>query len=393
MSTDQLRNLRELPTTMMWRGVYDPTIQYIKNDIVIASDNAAYICISTIVVLGQDPITSLDWFLFTGTVSYIHTIKLNGITNSGSSTQPILNNAGVNKITAGNRITLGGTAQNRIINSTALSGLIEGLGISIVGSEITNTGIRSIGVGGGLYLESPPPNVKISMSNVLSVTVGNGIENSGTAQNPIIENMYVRSASLTDITNTGTPNDLILTSPSVQTIANIDGSVQIMGLFDTRVLSCIQVPLLLKICAGSTITPVGWPAVGQGSGNLNFLCISEIINRSLEFGAPATMYVNLSSVCVRIGGAGPLVNAKGKISAVDSTTGTIINVGLIGTPQTSFASYPFDMSFGTVIMDITVLRAQGMRALTGFNFQPASPNQSYSLLAFGDINVVWVQQP
>ena len=391
--TDPLRVLRELPTTMMWRGAFDATIQYIKNDVVIsATNNATYICIDSVALIGEDPSTSSIWFLFTGTVNYIHTLHLEGLTNVGTASTPILKNDGVVGITAGEGVILTGTAQNRVVNDSAIVGFIAGQGILVNGSEITNDGIISIGTGGGLYLETPPPNAKLSQNNILSVTAGAGIQNVGTAQNPILENDWVRSASLVNIMNTGSANDLVLESDSVQTIANTDGSVQISGFLQNREIGCVEVPTQIQICTPSSIVPVGWPVTNTGGGvsaELNFTCISGLMNSSLAGGATAFVTLNLSSICIRVNN-GTVANLKGEIFLLDSTTSSSVYIGNVATNAAPSTAYPFDMSFGTYSFTIDLLRAAGMRALTGIQFFPTVAfTQTWSLLAYGPIYGVW----
>lgn len=392
--TDPLRVLRELPTTMMWRGLFDPIIQYIRNDVVISAiNNATYICFADVALLGEDPTTnSTNWFLFTGIVNFIHTLKLEGLTNVGTASVPILKNEGVVEMTAGKGVILTGTLQNRIVNDSAIVGFIEGQGILVNGSEITNDGIRSIGTGGGLYLEIPPPTAKLSQNNILSVTAGAGIQNVGTAQNPILENDWVRSASFVNITNTGTANELVLESASVETISNTDGSVQISGLLQNRVIGCLQVPLPITILQNPfSVVPVGWPVINSGgvSAELNFPCFSSLMNSSLANGASAYVTINLSSICIRVNG-GTVGLLKGEIFLLDSTTSSKFNIGNLSTNNSSSVAYPFDMSFGTYSFTIDLLRATGMRALTGIAFFPTIANpQTWSLLSYGSIFGVW----
>lgn len=394
--SENLNTIVSFPTTMQWFGTFDNTLQYIKNDVVIDSnDKATYLCTATSASIGVDPSLSQDWYLFTGTVSGIHTVDvIGGLSNVGTATQPTIQNDGVRTVVAGSNVFLSGTPQNRVINSIGINAFTAGLGISVLGNEITNSGIRTIGTGGGVYLETPPPNAKISMSNILSVTAGAGLSNIGTAQNPIIENEGVRSLSLVDIQNTGTSQDALLSNAGVISLVNTDGSLQITGSSSVTV-SCLTSPQTIKL--GSYLTmvpsnwPTNWPVIPTLYATLSFTPASSLLTNSITNGIPAFITVNLNSICIRVSGAITVLNERGVILALDSTTSTSVVVGTIGISNSITAIYPFDMSFGTISFNSSLLTNAGLKTITGFAFLPSVNGQIWNLLSYGDICGTWTK--
>ena len=77
--------------------------------------------------------------------------------------------SGVQSITAGTNITLGGTSTDPIINSTA-----------------TTTGVSSLTAGTGISVSSSTGAITVGNTGVLSLTAGTNVSLTGTAQNPTI---------------------------------------------------------------------------------------------------------------------------------------------------------------------------------------------------------------
>jgi hypothetical protein len=116
--------------------------------------------------------------------------------------------SGVQSITAGTNITLGGTSTDPIINSTAtttgVSSLTAGTGISVSSSTgavtVGNTGILSLTAGTGVSITSGT-SPTISATGVQSVSAGTNISITGTATNPIINTPLIPTGSLLNINN------------------------------------------------------------------------------------------------------------------------------------------------------------------------------------------------
>jgi hypothetical protein len=103
---------------------------------------------------------------------------------------------GVQSITAGTNITLGGTPTNPIINSTAGS-----------------SGVSSLTAGAGLKVDSTTGAINIVNTGVITLTAGSNISITGTLSDPVINSTStgVQSVSAgTNTTITGTPTNPII---------------------------------------------------------------------------------------------------------------------------------------------------------------------------------------
>lgn len=117
--------------------------------------------------------------------------------------------SGVQSITAGTNITLGGTASDPIINSTAtttgVSSLTAGSGISVSSSTgaitVGNTGVLSLTAGTNVSLTGTATNPVVNASGVQTVSAGTNISITGTATNPIVNASLIPSGSVLDINN------------------------------------------------------------------------------------------------------------------------------------------------------------------------------------------------
>ena len=388
--SERLDTLVRFPTTMNWFGEYDSLQQYIKNDVIVdLADKQTYICIETSAIIGEEPSTSPNWFLFTGSVGGIHTVDIgDALSNVGSATQPIIQNDGVRKVVAGNAVFLSGTPQNTIINSIAVSGFINGLGISINGDEITNSGIRTLGTGGGLYLETPPPNAKISQSNILSVAASSGVTNIGTAQNPILENDYVRSLGLVYLTNNGTASDILLANGGVESIANTDGTLEITGT-TTVTIACPSAPESILFASNTTMVPSNWPVVGNPNisppptGNISFTLASPLLQSAITNNISYTVTIDMSAICIRAGGAIAPIQTTNAVILYDSTTSKGVSIHLQRINVS--ATLPIEISFGVLSFDTAFLVANGLTTITSLKFSPYTTNQQWNLLSYGSI--------
>lgn len=115
------------------------------------------------------------------------------ITIGGTSTSPIINNAGVTSLTAGTNITLSGSTGAVTISASGGGGgtvtsVSAGTGISITGTSsdpiVSNTGIISITAGTGLSAtQVTPGNPTLNNEGVLELTAGSNITITGTKSN------------------------------------------------------------------------------------------------------------------------------------------------------------------------------------------------------------------
>jgi hypothetical protein len=375
----QLETLRLLPTTMQWRGIFNSETQYLKNDIVVGgTTRRTYVCIVVAATLGFTDPTPPEWYEFTGGTSGIHSLDLGaGLSNSGTATSVILDNAGVIDVIAGSNIFLSGTAQNRIVNSLSLTGFIAGLGITTAGSNITNNGIQTIRTGGGLFA-SPGPDVQLNLNNILSVSTSVGISNVGTALNPIIENTWVRTLTLIDIANTGTTTDPILRNNGVESITNVDGSVQITP--SPLTLSCKTVPQSIKIFDASTVSFTGWPMTTGNVAFLNFTVISPLILSAFSTAAVASVIFNMSAFNFKLSSA--LGISPINVYVYDSTTNYTLFVQRINrTSETTVAN----IGLGEFSVSIPACIASGLTQISGLKFTPTTQLNPYSFapLAYG----------
>jgi len=103
--------------------------------------------------------------------------------------------SGVQSITAGTNITLGGTSADPIINSTA------------------TTGVSSLTAGTGISVSSATGAITVGNTGVLSLTAGTNVSLTGTAQNPIVSASYTPPTSGTVFDFAG---GLVLTIPANQ---------------------------------------------------------------------------------------------------------------------------------------------------------------------------------
>jgi len=387
--SENVNTLTLFPTTMNWLGTFDPLVQYLKNDVVIdTTDKATYVCLETSAALGVDPFLSPEWFLFTGTVAGVHTVDIiDGLSNVGSATQPIIQNDGAINLIAGSNIFLSGTAQNIIINSIAMSGFIDGLGIaSYVSGEITNDGIRTIGTGGGLYLETPPPDAKISQNNILSVTTGAGITNINTAQNPVLENDWVRGLTLINIGNAGTAEDPLLTNAGVESVTNTDGTLQITGSHVQRTIACSAATETVLIANLSTMVPVGWRVVDANKAYINFTLASPLLQSAITNNVSYNVSIDLSAIIIRVQGGLIQYQSSNRILLYDATTNNYFS---FHTQYISgLANLPIEISLGVLYFNSSYLVSNGLTTITGIAFVPntdTSISRAWELKSYGSI--------
>ena len=116
--TTQLETLRQFPLTMQWRGEWDITTQYVKNDVAISSvDRVIYVLLITSELGGKDPSINSNWFPVTApTTGVTDLVAENGVENTRSGTNPILENTGIITVRPGSNVSITGTASNPVVN-------------------------------------------------------------------------------------------------------------------------------------------------------------------------------------------------------------------------------------------------------------------------------------
>lgn len=387
MSTS-LDALIALPTTMMWRGLWEVTEQYVKNEVVVSPlDNRTYILIDTASLDGLDPSLNPAWYVFTGLGGAgINTLQTGtGITNVGSNTNPILQNSGVIEVKQGTGgISITGTPNNPIINCLGISTFNQGLGILINGNEIINDGIRHIGVGGGLVI-SGLFDKTLNTNGIISITEGSGISNIGTAQSPILDNIGVTQLTtpVGGLTLSGTTGSITCSNNGVLTLT-AGTNITIVG----NTIST-PAPILCKLFDSITSSS-GFPIVKPNSQNgiINFTVTSSFFNSCMLNGAPdpnGMFAIDLSSISFYTYGDTILSTLSLIIIALDSTTNTSVQIG-------NNRSYPFNPvafypTIGTINITVSQLRAAGLRSLTGLRF--STINATYLLTSTGPVTAVY----
>ena len=163
--------------------------------------------------------------------------------------------SGVQSITAGTNITLGGTSADPIINSTATTGvtsLTAGSGISVSSATgaitVGNTGVLSLTAGTNVSLTGTAQNpiINSTSTGVQSLTAGSGVVLTGTAQNPIVSASYSPPTSGTIFDFAGGPvvvipvnqinecviiNSLPTAPPTIQIVMNVPNYTALVAQF------------------------------------------------------------------------------------------------------------------------------------------------------------------
>jgi hypothetical protein len=237
-----LERLQVLPDAMNWRGVWNNTTQYYRNDVVLSpADTATYIALNVSTFGGSDPsVVPTDWLVLApATAGVIGLTAGPGIAIGGTPTLPIVSNTGILSATAGPGITNTGTATNpKFENTGVLSLSVATPGLSSTGGNnptITNTGVLSVVGGAGVQvtgtniptiintgvlgltatapglLLTPNPTLQtpqLTNTGVLTLGVGGGLALGGTPQNPTLTLTATSSppvmSLITSVSNPGT---------------------------------------------------------------------------------------------------------------------------------------------------------------------------------------------
>ena len=110
------------------------------------------------------------------------TVDGDGLLVNQSTGAVEIKNTGVTELLAGTGISVSSSFGSITINNTGITSLSAGTGISVSGSTITNTGITSLTAGAGISVSGST----ITNNGVRSVTAGTNVTVTGTANNPII---------------------------------------------------------------------------------------------------------------------------------------------------------------------------------------------------------------
>lgn len=153
-----------------------------------------------------------------------------GTSVTGTAANPVVNNTGVLSVSAGTNVTVTGTAANPVINSTAAGvtavtasppisssggptpnithdastvtpGTYNPAGISVdayghITAAVTATVVASVGAGPGISITGTSTNPIVNNTGVLSVSAGTGTSVTGTAANPVVNNTGVLGVSV-----------------------------------------------------------------------------------------------------------------------------------------------------------------------------------------------------
>ena len=229
-----LERLGLLPNGMNWRGDWDVAEQYFLNDVVRSPANLSSYILNGRDALrgGVDPTLNPDWVeLSSATTGVIQVNAGAGITIAGTATVPVVENDGILSITAGNAgITVVGGAGapplNAVISNSGVLGITNGLGINVTGTAqqpiINNNGVRTLTAGAGMVVNNADPNNPVVVNGGVTSIVdgGAGI----TITNPTgpavtITNDGVLSVTAgTGISVTGTAQNPVINSSAVSPI-------------------------------------------------------------------------------------------------------------------------------------------------------------------------------
>lgn len=379
-----LERLADFPNMMNWRGTWLSTEQYIQNDVVISPLTvSAYILLDTTFLSGTDPSTNTAWTELAPSATGIFQITQGiGITVT-DSVGPItqITNDGVLSVIAGANISVDNTdPQNPVISSTALTGVTAGNGISIGGLSfaptITNTGVRTLAVGPGLFISDDKNNPSIGTIAVLSITQGNGILVTG-GQVATVTNDGVTSivaGAGINVNNTD-PRNPIISNLGILTLTE-GPNISITGTATNPIVSA-KVPEITQVSQASDITPIAPQPTPVGA--LCKIAISgvatDIFRDYINNGPPdatGIFLLDLTSFNLFLSASTPVApNEKITVVLIDdvTTAPTPILFALNDIVMNSTAnSYPFQIRPSQTLFNITTLRTTGFRNPTSIGF-------------------------
>lgn len=202
-----LQRLAALPQMMAWRGEWNATDEFFRNNIVVdptTTGSYVYTGFSASISGGLPPSQVIGPSIWTavGTnvAAGVQVVREGaGIIVDGSDTTPTINNNGVITLTAEGGLGNIGTAQYPIlVLENSLLQVQAGLGISVSGGAvptISNTGIVNLLPGAGISITGDG-DVTAANTGVISITAAPGTALTITAgQNPTITNTGAFSVS------------------------------------------------------------------------------------------------------------------------------------------------------------------------------------------------------
>lgn len=363
-----LERLAVLPNVMNWKGLWDTGNQYYMNDVVVEPvSTATYILTGITALLSTvTPSSDAQWTVFAGTADGVVSVSGGaGISITGTSTNPIINNTGILDISGGTGISIDKTSpQNPIINCSAFTQIIPGDGITIAGIPdpiITNNGVRTLTQGSGIVLSSTTGNISISNSGILSIVEGVGVGITP-GQNPTISNTGVISITPGDnITNTGTESEVILNAltPSLSQFCNTE----------IMILTTDPFPIPAAVAGPPSVPGIGNVTLFAGDP-------SPFFANLLLNGGPTSAGVFM----IDMNGINMLYTGSGDVSGndpyvtqiqfVDSTTAGgpyYYLADSVTANRYSAVIFPFPFTLGMVLFGLNDARTAGLRIINSFN--------------------------
>ena len=385
--------LAALPTTMNWRGTWDPTESYFQNDVVVSPINVASYILPTItsIIGGSDPSTSADWAelspLSTGVLSVTGGVDPGIRVDNTDPQQPVIFNTGVITVTAGDGINVNDIdPQNLIITSTAINGVQAGSGIQVLGSPqlplITNLGVLQLTPGNGIGLTASTGTIGITNTGLITALSGEGIDVGTNPHNLVLTNKGVVSLTVSGngLTKGGDAQNPTLTNTGVLGITPADPSIVITGTPQNPVLSC-SAPQYAYICgvSANTSTVLTTPFIPNTLGYIVTTLgrTPSIFKTYLATGPPTPTSIFLldmtawSFFFTGYAGAPVVVGNEYSFAFNDTTTAggpytyssaTVLN-NLYITAGQPYSVGGFSASLGFLYFDVTAARAAGLRTL------------------------------
>lgn len=346
-----LERLQVLPFAMNWRGVWNNTTQFFKNDVVLSPiTSATYIALNVSTLGGADPsLTPADWGeLAPATTGVIGVTAGAGIAIGGTPTLPIISNTGILSATAGLGITNTNTATDpRFENTGVLSLSVASPGLSSTGGAtptITNTGVLSVVSGGAgvSVVGTSIPTIVNTGVLTLSATP-TGLLVTGGAQTPTITNTGVVTLGVgAGLALGGSPTNPTLTLTATS-------SPPVMSLI-TTISAPPDIPPANTSSSGFSPSPTSTLAnhLLNGSPDPNGVWVLDFTG--------FTYFINSPS-----GGGNTLF-----LAIRDTVTGGGAVYG--GIPGTGFVNVdtvrPLYCSVGKFYLNVAACRATGFRVLT-----------------------------
>ena len=343
-----LERLQVLPNAMNWRGVWNNTTQYYRNDVVLDStDTATYIALNISTLGGAAPsLAPSDWEILAPATSGVIGITAGaGIAIGGTPTLPVISNTGILSATAGPGITNTGTATNPKFENTGVLSLGVGTGLSSTGGNnptIANTGVLSVRGGTGVSVGGS--NIPtITNTGVLSVSVvAPGLASTG-GQTPTIANTGIVSITAgTGIALSGPPNapTLTLTATGASPVMSLITSFSPSGVINNGATGAIAAsPSPTSLLANHLL---------NGSPDPNGVWVLDLTGYTY-FSAPPPSAPNTLTLFLRdtTTGGGPFAY------------GGVVGTGIVDVD----VNRPLYLSLGKFYLDVATCRATGFRVL------------------------------